>query len=266
MTDARNEAEIGIIGGTGIYNPELLQDAKEIEISTPFGKPSDLITIGIFENRKIAFIPRHGRKHTIPPHKINYRANIWAMKELGVKGIIAPAAVGSLREELKPGDIVVPNQFIDKTHGRDASFYDGGKICHISVADPFCPELSETIFNSGRKLGLVIHKNGTCVVIQGPRFSTRAESNLFRSWGADIINMTIVPECVLAREAQICYATFATITDYDAFTDKAVSLTDVVSVLKGNSEKTQKLFREIIPNIPKESKCCCKNALKDALL
>ncbi len=266
MADIRNEAEIGIIGGTGVYNPELLQNPKEIEVSTPFGKPSDLITIGTFEGRRIAFLPRHGRKHTIPPHKINYRANIWAMKELGVKRIIAPAAVGSLREELKPGDIVIPNQFIDKTHSRDSSFYDGGKVCHISVADAFCPELSDTIFNSGRKLGLAIHKNGVCIVIQGPRFSTRAESNLFRSWGADIINMTIVPECVLAREAQICYATFATITDYDAFTDKAVKLTDVVSVLKGNSEKTQKLFREIIPNIPKESKCGCKNALKDALL
>ncbi len=260
------QAEIGIIGGTGVYNPELLQDAKEIKVFTPFGKPSGLITIGTFEGRKIAFLPRHGRGHTLPPHNITNRANIWAMKEIGVKRIIAPAAVGSLREELKPGDIVIPDQFIDRTHGRDSSFYDGGQICHISVADPFCPELSDAIFNSGKRLGMTIHKSGTCVVIQGPRFSTRAESKLFRSWGADIINMTIVPECVLAREAQICYATFATITDYDAFTDKAVNMQEVVKILKENSEKTQRLFREIIPNIPKEPKCGCKSALKDALL
>jgi 5'-methylthioadenosine phosphorylase len=259
-------AEIGIIGGTGVYDPGLLEGSKEIKVYTPYGKPSDLITIGFFKGRKIAFIPRHAKGHQIPPHKINFRANIWALKQLGVTRIIAPAAVGSLKEELKPGDIVIPDQFIDRAIGRASSFYDGGQVCHISTADPFCPELIEIAFNTGKDLGLPIHKGGTCVVIQGPRFSTKAESKLYRSWGADIINMTMVPECVLAREAEICYVAIATITDYDVWKERLVSVDEIIKTMKENVNKTRKLLEAMIPRIPKERNCICKDALKDAIL
>lgn len=260
------KVEIGIIGGTGVYDPGLLEDPKEIKVYTPYGKPSDLITVGFFKGRKIAFIPRHGKGHQIPPHKINFRANIWSLKQLGVKRIIAPAAVGSLKEELKPGDIVIPDQFIDRTTYRASSFYDGGQVCHISTADPFCPELTEIAFNAGKDLDLPIYKGGTCIVIQGPRFSTKAESKLYRSWGADIINMTMVPECVLAREAEICYVAIATITDYDVWKEKLVSVDEIIKTLKENVDKTRKLLEAIIPRIPKERSCICKDALKDAIL
>ncbi|MEM3382550.1 MAG: S-methyl-5'-thioadenosine phosphorylase [Nitrososphaerales archaeon] len=260
------KVEIGIIGGTGVYDPGLLEDSREIKVYTPYGKPSDLITIGFFKGRKIAFIPRHAKGHQIPPHKINFRANIWSLKQLGVTRIIAPAAVGSLKEELKPGDIIIPDQFIDRTAGRASSFYDGGQVCHISMADPFCPELTEIAFNTGKDLGLSIHKGGTCIVIQGPRFSTKAESKLYRSWGADIINMTIVPECVLAREAEICYVPIATITDYDVWKERLVSVDEIMKTLKGNVDKTRKLLEAMIPRIPEERSCICKNALKDALI
>jgi 5'-methylthioadenosine phosphorylase len=259
-------AEIGIIGGTGVYDPGLLEDSKEIKVYTPYGKPSDFITIGFFKGKKIAFIPRHAKGHQIPPHNINFRANIWSLKQLGVTRIIAPAAVGSLKGELKPGDIVIPDQFIDRTTGRASSFYDGGKVCHISTADPFCLELSKIAFNTGKDLKLPIHKGGTCVVIQGPRFSTRAESRLYRRWGADIINMTMVPECVLAREAEICYVPIATITDYDVWKERAVSVDEIIRTSKENVNKTRKLLESMIPRIPKERSCICKNALKDALI
>ena len=259
-------AEIGIIGGTGIYDPGLLEDSKDIKVFTPYGKPSDFITIGVFKGKKIAFMPRHGKGHQIPPHNINYRANIWSLKQLGVTRIIAPAAVGSLKEELKPGDIVIPDQFIDRTTGRSSSFYDGGQVCHISTADPFCPELSEIAFKAGKELNLPIHKDGTCVVIQGPRFSTKAESKLFRSWGADIINMTIVPECVLAREAEICYVPIATITDYDVWKEGLVSVDEIIKTLKENVDKTRKLLEVMMPRIPEERSCICKDALKGAIV
>ncbi|NWG08709.1 MAG: S-methyl-5'-thioadenosine phosphorylase [Nitrososphaerales archaeon] len=258
--------DIGIIGGTGIYDSGLLESSKEIKIFTPYGRPSDFITVGLFRGKSVAFIPRHGKGHQIPPHIINFRANIWSFKQLGVTRIIAPAAVGSLREELKPGDIVIPDQFIDRTQGRASSFYDGGQVCHVSTADPFCPELSEIAFEAGRELSLPVHKGGTCVVVQGPRFSTRAESKLFRSWGADIINMTIVPECVLAREAEICYAPLATITDYDVWKKRLVSVDGIVRILKENVDKTRKLLEVMMRRIPEKRECFCKDALKEAIL
>ena len=259
-------ADIGIIGGTGVYDPGLFEDVIEVKVYTPFGAPSDNVLIGTYKGIKVAFIPRHGRSHTIPPHRINYRANIWALKELGVKRILAPSAVGSLREDYRPGDIVIPDQFIDRTQGRKATFYEEGVVCHISMADPFCPELREILISEAKKLGFPVHPTGTYVCIEGPRFSTRSESKLFRSWGADIIGMTLYPEVVLAREAQICYATIATITDYDVWADKPVTAEEVIKTMKENIEKVKKLIMNVIPKIPEERSCECHKAIYEALM
>ena len=191
-------AEIGIFGGTGIYDSGLLNDSKEITIETPYGKTSDSITIGEFNGRKVAFMPRHGKKHTIPPHLINFRANIWAFKELGVKRIIAPSAVGSLKEDFQPGHFALPSQFIDFTKSRKGTFSENGRVIHISVADPFCPELQNVVLDAVKDQEIEIHKDCTYVCIEGPRFSTKAESKFFRTTGADIIGMTLVPECQLS--------------------------------------------------------------------
>ncbi len=260
-------AKIGIIGGTGIYDPGMLENIEEINIETIYGKPSGPITVGTFKGKKVAFLPRHGPKHTIPPHKINFRANIQALKELGVERILAPQAVGSLREEMKPGSIVFPDQFIDRTWGRTSTFYEKDKVCHISMADPFCPELRKILIESARELKQDIHEKGTYVCIQGPRFSTRAESNMFRQWGADIIGMTLVPEVVLAREAEICYASIAMITDYDCWKETAVTLDEVVKTMKENNEKVKELLKAVIPKIPDiRENCNCANALDGALI
>lgn len=259
-------AEIGIIGGSGLYDPGLFKEAKTIKIYTPYGPPSDEITVGEFKGRKVAFLPRHGKGHVIPPHMINYRANIWAFKALGVERIVAVSAVGSLREDYKPGDFVIPDQFIDFTKNRIYTFFDGRLVAHVSMADPFCPELREVAITTAKDLGIPVHEKGTYVCIEGPRFSTRAESRLYKSWGADIIGMTLVPEVNLAREAQICYVTIAMITDYDVWAEKPVTAEEVVRVMKENVEKAKKLLYELIPRIPKERKCPCKDALKEALV
>ena len=235
-------AEIGIFGGTGIYDSGLLKDSKEITIDTPYGKTSDSITVGEFHGRNVAFMPRHGKKHTIPPHLINFRANIWAFKELGVKRIIAPSAVGSLKEEFEPGHFALPSQFIDFTKSRKGTFSENGKVIHISVADPFCPELQNVILNVTKKQEILIHDNCTYVCIEGPRFSTKAESRFFRTTGADIIGMTLVPECQLAREAQICYVSLSTVTDYDVWAEKPVTAKDVMETIAKNVEMTKKLL------------------------
>ncbi len=260
------KADIAIIGGTGVYDMQMLENARDVNIDTPYGKPSDTITIGGFNGLKIAFLPRHGKKHSTPPHKINFRANISALKQLGVKRIIAAAAVGSLQERIKPGDFLMPDQFIDRTHGRNATFFDENKIVHISVAEPFCPELSSAIFETGMSKGYGMHEKGTIVVINGPRFSTKAESKYYKNIGADIINMTIMPECVLAREAEICYACIATVTDYDTFSEKPVNVDDVIRVLGENSKKTKDLVKDVLTKIPVERKCKCGEALKDAMV
>lgn len=264
MTD--KDVEIGIIGGSGIYDPAILEDVKETKVYTPFGRTSSLISIGHYGNRKIAFIPRHGPRHQIPPHRIPFRANIWALKELGVKRIISPSAVGSLREDYKPSEFVLVDQFIDRTKWRDDTFYEGGQVCHVSAADPFCPELREVLLKTARKLKIPVHEKGTYVCIQGPRFSTRAESKLFRSWGADVIGMTLYPEAVLAREAEICYVSIAMITDYDVWAEKPVSTSEILVTMSKNVESFKKLITEAIPQIPEERRCLCKEALKDALV
>ena len=263
------KAEIGIFGGTGIYDSGLLKDSKEITIDTPYGKTSDSITIGDFDGTKIAFLPRHGKKHTIPPHMINYRANIWAFKELGVKRIIAPSAVGSLKENLQPGDFALPTQFLDFTKSRETSFSENGKVIHISVAYPFCPELQEAVIetvqvNSMVDTDVTLHQDCTYVCIEGPRFSTKAESKFFKSTGADIIGMTLVPECQLAREAQICYVSISTVTDYDVWAEKPVTAKEVLETLSKNVEKTKKLLTVLIDKIPKTKSCNCEKALSEA--
>jgi len=259
-----DQAEIGIFGGTGIYDSGLLKDAKEVSIDTPYGKPSDIITLGTFKDRKIAFMPRHGKKHTIPPHMINFKANIFAFKELGVKRIIAPSAVGSLKEEIAPGDFALPSQFLDFTKSREGSFSENGKVIHISVAEPFCPELQNVVLKIANNQNMTIHKDCTYVCIEGPRFSTKAESKFFRTTGADIIGMTLVPECQLAREAQICYASISTVTDYDVWSDKPVTAKEVLETLSKNVTTTKKLLASLIDEIPKTRGCSCEKALTEA--
>jgi len=259
-------AEIGIIGGTGVYDPHLLENAEETKVHTPYGPPSDLITVGELKGRKIAFIPRHGKKHTIRPTDINSRANVYALKQLGVQRILAPSAVGSLKEELKPGDMVFVDQFIDRTTRREQSFYTGPQVCHVTVAEPTCLDLRKTLAKVAAELGIRHHNTGTYVCIEGPRFSTKAESKLFRSWGADTIGMTLVPECVLAREAEICYASIATVTDYDAWKEHPVNAKEIMETMKENVEKVKDLLSEAIPKIPKERTCECVVALKNALV
>jgi 5'-methylthioadenosine phosphorylase len=259
-----DSAEIGIIGGTGVYDPELLEDKKEVSINTSYGSPSDMITLGTYEGRRIAVLPRHGKNHTIPPHKINFRANIYALKQLGVTRIRAPCAVGSLQDDLKPGVFVLVDQVIDRTSERKSTFYEEEKVCHIDVADPVCSEVKNLLVGAANKLNLSHHPEGTYVCIQGPKFSTRAESKLYRNWGGHVIGMTLVPECVLAREAEICYTSIAMVTDYDTFREQAVSIEGIINTMKSNVERVKSLLIEVISQIPKERTCACKDALKGA--
>lgn len=258
------QAEIGIFGGTGIYDSGLLEDPKEVTVDTPFGKTSDSVTIGVFKGRKVAFMPRHGKKHTIPPHLINFRANIWAFKQLGIKRIIAPSAVGSLKEELSPGTFVLPTQFLDFTKSRKGTFSEEGKVIHISVADPFCSELQSAVKRAAKAQNIPIHSDKTYVCIEGPRFSTKAESRFYKSTGADIIGMTLVPECQLAREAQMCYASICTVTDYDVWAEKPVTAKEVIETLKKNVENTKRLLTSLPEEIPAERSCVCAKALEEA--
>jgi 5'-methylthioadenosine phosphorylase len=259
------KADIAIIGGTGIYDPEIIENPERVKVHTPYGSPSATVTIGDYGETKIAFIPRHGDGHTIPPHKIPFQANIWALKMLDVKRIVASSAVGSLRMDYEPGHFVLTDQFIDRTRKRIDTFYEGGQICHISSADPLCFELRKTFGDYADKLGLVNHKKGTYVCIEGPRFSTRAESNTFRQWGCDIIGMTMYPEVILAREAQICYVSVAMVTDYDVWADKPVSASEVMETMEKNSENFKRLIMGGIPTIPMESHCHCGTALIGAI-
>jgi 5'-methylthioadenosine phosphorylase len=260
------QAEIGIIGGTGLYDPELLKNVKEVTVDTPYGAPSDAIIVGELAGRCVAFLPRHGKKHTIRPTAVNSRANIFALKELGVQRVLAPSAVGSLKENYKPGDVVFVNQFIDRTTKREQSFYTEKRVCHISVAEPMCPELRQTLIAITKDIGIRSHDTGTYVCIEGPRFSTKAESKLFRSWDADIIGMTLVPECVLAREAELCYASISTVTDYDVWKDHPVCADDVVATMKASVEKVKRIILEAVERLPKQRNCKCEDALKGAFL
>ena len=262
------QAEIGVIGGTGLYDPNLLKNAQEVTVETPYGKPSDSITVGELSGKNVAFLPRHGKKHTIRPTDINVRANIFALKKLGVKRILAPSTVGSLREEYHPGEIVFCDQFIDRTTRREQSFYTiaEAKVCHISVAEPMCPELRQNLISTAKNMGIEMHETGTYVCIEGPRFSSKAESKMYRQWGADVVGMTLVPECVLAREAEICYASISTVTDYDVWKDHPVCVDDILKIMKSNIENVKRIIAETVAKLPNECACKCNEALKGAFV
>lgn len=255
---------IGIIGGTGVYDPQMFDLKESITISTPYGPPSDVIQVGTMEGVEVAFLSRHGHGHVLPPHMVNYRANIWALKQLGVERIISPCAVGSLKEDYRPGSLVIVDQFIDQTKRRDYTFYNGARTVHISLADPFCTEMNSLFAEEARRLEIPHHWGGTYVCIEGPRFSTRAESCMFRQY-ADIIGMTLVPECQLAREMDMCYTSLATITDYDVWTSEPVDLPTVLKVMSENVEKVRNLISATLPRIPEHrSKCVCPHTLTEA--
>jgi 5'-methylthioadenosine phosphorylase len=259
--------KIGIIGGSGLSKMGIIKNYDEIEVETPFGKPSDKITIGKIENVDIAFIPRHGKGHLIPPHKVNYRANIFALKECGVEYLIATAAVGSLKKELKPLDFVIADQVIDRTAKRISTFFENGIVAHVGFANPFCPILSKIAFEKTKEVGITTHR-GTYICIEGPQFSTRAESNLYRNWNIDVIGMTLATEAKLAREAEMCLCGILTITDYDCWYDEEedVNVKSVVEVLKKNDERTANIIKKIIPEIKFKRTCECNKALQNAII
>ena len=261
------DAEIGVFGGSGFYN--LLHDAAEVAVDTPYGPPSDRFVVGAIGGRRVAFLPRHGRRHHLPPHRIPYRANLWAMRELGVRRVIGPCASGSLARDLPPGAFVVCDQFVDRTSGRDHTFYDGPVTTHVSAADPYCPDLRRILLETGREQGIDIRGGGTVVVIQGPRFSTRAESKWFSSAGWEVINMTAYPEGWLARELELCYANISLITDYDVGVEDdpsvgPVSHQSVMEVFAENNERLRKLLFAAIPKIGAQPADICATALSGA--
>ncbi|MCU0651907.1 MAG: S-methyl-5'-thioadenosine phosphorylase [Candidatus Omnitrophica bacterium] len=260
---------IGIIGGSGLYNIEGIKNLKKVSVRTPFGAPSDKFIIGNLEGKEVVFLPRHGVGHRISPSKINYRANIYAMKKLGVGQIVSVSACGSLREELRPLDFVVVDQFIDRTNqARAMTFFDKGIVAHIVFAHPVCSELSKVVYDAGKSLNLRIHNTGTYVNMEGPQFSTLAESNLYRSWGVDIIGMTNMSEAKLAREAEICYSTLAAITDYDCWhpQHESVTLEMIISNLAKNVENSKKIISLIVKNISCQRHCSCQDSLKYAIV
>lgn len=255
--------DIGIIGGSGFYHFLDNENIEEMKIETPYGSPSDNIAIVQLGDKKIAFLPRHGKKHILPPHVINYRANLYAMSRLGVKSIIGLCAAGSLKTDIKPGDFVVCDQFVDRTWGRKDTFYDGPDVIHIRSADPYCPELRQLVIDRGKNLGLNIHGQATVVVIQGPRLSTRAESRWFSQMGWDVVNMTQYPENMLSRELGICYVNISLISDYDAGLEGYEGVTktsykEVIKVLKDNNKRLRTLLCAVIESLPGKKGCSCE--------
>ena len=262
-------AEIGVFGGSGFYS--FLEDTTEFDLKTPYGDPSDKVVIGEVGGKKVAFLPRHGKDHDLPPHMINFRANIYAMKELGVKYIFGPCASGSLQPHIKPGQFVICNQFVDRTKGRKDTFFDGPKTVHIGMAEPYCPDLRKIVIQSAKELDIDHHPKGTVVIIQGPRFSTVAESKWFASQDWEVINMTQYPESYLAREQEICYVNISLITDYDVGLEghpdvAPVNMEEVVKVFNENNEKLKDLLFKAIGKIPEGRQCICSRALKDAII
>lgn len=259
--------KIGIIGGTGFGSPDILENATRQKVHTPYGAPSSLPITGKIRGIDVVTIARHGLRHTITPSLVNFRANIWAMKELGVSHIIAVTAVGSLREEIEPGHIVFPDQFIDRTTKRACTFFEGHEVCHIPMAEPFCEKLRLVLAETADRLTLKNHKQATVITIEGPRFSTRAESRMFRLWGADIINMSTVPEVILAREAGLCYATVAMSTDYDCWheTEEPVSWELIQKTMEQNAANVKRLILEAIPSVDFED-CSCRHAVTTSKL
>ncbi len=262
------EKVVGVIGGSGLYEMEGLEDVQTVSLKTPFGNPSDAYIVGHLGEVRVVFLPRHGKGHRIQPSSLNFRANIFGMKKLGVQWIIGVSAVGSMKESIHPGEMVVPNQFIDQTKGRPNTFFDDGIVGHISFADPVCPTLSQILYEAGKEVGATVHKDGTYICIEGPQFSTRAESRLYRTWGVDIIGMTNLPEARLAREAEICYSTIAFATDYDCWHQAAgdVSIGDVLRILAESTKTAKSAIRQAIKHLPEKRECFCAHALAYALI
>lgn len=262
------EAKVGIIGGTGLYDMEGMTEVKEVLVKTPFGEPSDAILLGTLEGVGLAFLPRHGKGHRISPTEVPARANIYALKSLGVERIISVNAVGSLKEEIRVLDLVIPNQLIDRTKTRVSTFFGGGLVGHIAFAEPFCPILSQLLFELAQETGIRAHRGGTYVAMEGPQFSTRAESELYRNWGGDVIGMTVLPEAKLAREAEICYASLSFVTDYDCWHDTHESVTPemILANLKRNVETAKKILQLATTRLPEARGCACASALATALI
>ncbi len=259
---------LAIIGGSGIYQMPDLQNVQEFDVPTPFGKPSAPIVCGTIEGKPIAFLARHGEGHRFSPSEVNYRANIYALKSIGVEQIVSISAVGSLREDYAPGELVIPDGLFDFTRNRKRTFFEGNCVVHISVAEPFCSHLSEQLYEAVQASGAVVHRGGTMITIEGPRFSTRSESNVFRSWGMSVIGMTTSPEAFLAREAEMCYAVMAHVTDYDVWhiSETPVTVEQVIQVLNRNTTIAQQAVRNLLSNLKAERPCNCGSALANAFI
>jgi len=263
-----SEKVVGVIGGSGLYEIEGMTDVKSVKVETPFGAPSDEYITGTLEGVKMVFLPRHGRGHKILPSEINYRANIYGMKKLGVDWIISVSAVGSMKKEIEPGHIVIVDQFFDRTKSRISTFFGDGIVGHVEFADPVCAHLSDVMYGAAKKAGATVHKGGTYVCIEGPQFSTRAESNIYRSWGVDVIGMTNIPEAKLAREAEICYSTVALSTDYDCWhtEEEDVTVEMILETLRANVSMAKEIIKNAVPAIAQERTCKCPGAMQYATL
>ena len=267
-TKPETRASVGVIGGSGLYEMDGMTDVETVAMDTPFGKPSDAVVLGDLDGVRVAFLPRHGRGHRFNPSHIPVRANIYALKSLGVERIISVSAVGSLKEEFAPLDLVVPDQLIDRTRLRENTFFDSGMVVHVAMAEPFCAHTSQAVHQAAQELDITVHPGGTMVVMEGPAFSTRAESFMYRSWGADIIGMTALPEAKLAREAEMCYATMAWVTDYDCWHQgtEPVTVDMVIANLQKNVATSKDLLRRVIPTLGGQRECPCESALRDAII
>jgi 5'-methylthioadenosine phosphorylase len=259
---------LGIIGGSGLYNIAGLAEVEEHDVTTPFGKPSDPVVVGRLGGQRIAFLARHGRGHRFSPTEVNYRANIYALKQVGVERVVAVSACGSLREDYAPGHIVIPDQVYDNTKGRERSFFGGGLVAHVGVADPFCPTLSAQLYAAVQGTGATVHRGGACITIEGPRFSTKAESNTFRKWGMSLVGMTTSPEAFLAREAELCYACMAHVTDYDVWhtAEAPVTVEMVIRILNQNTAVAQQAIGALLAQPANRAECPCESALAAALI
>ena len=262
------ETVVGVIGGSGLYQIDGLSDVREVELATPFGAPSDAFVTGVLGGVRMVFLPRHGRGHRVSPSEINFRANIWGLKRLGVTRIVSVSAVGSMREDVKPGDFVVIDQFFDRTRHRPDTFFGEGCVAHVMFADPVCGEVRRALLSAGRELGLSVRDGGTYMNMEGPQFSTRAESRLYRSWGIDVIGMTNLQEAKLAREAELCYATIAMATDYDCWheTHESVTVEAIIAVMQQNVGNARKLIGAAVPRLAGARGCSCDSALAHAIM
>lgn len=261
-------AMIGVIGGSGLYDIDGLKDVRELKIRTPFGRPSDALVLGTLEDIRVAFLSRHGRGHRLNPTDINYRANIYALKSLGVSRVISVSAVGSMKESIRPGDVVFPSQFIDLTKRRASTFFENGMVAHVAFGEPICPAVSESLAASAQRLGATLHRGGTYLCMEGPQFSTKAESRLYRQWGVDVIGMTNMPEAKLAREAELCYATMALVTDYDCWheTEDAVTVEAILATLHRNVALAKRMVTAVAPLMDALPVCACQYALTNAIV